>query len=623
MPSRAPRCTGQMIARSILAVHDVDVTHDDAWQQRARLHQSLWRQAQGLPAGDHGNAPLGSRLAPVVAEPPTLANYLSPQAKSQVLEAVTESTKTRALLLRPRLWDDLLSSQPLCFNLFGPLAEDLSLATTTLSLLWPDIKQVTDIRFEWSPGRDDARYTGNRSAFDVFVAYTGSRGRSFLGIEVKYHEDLSGIPASDPDGRYPRIASRHKVFREDRLTHLSKLPLQQIWLDHLLALQLRANPGDGWDGGSFVLLYPVGNLACATVAADYRRCLSDEATFDVRTLDDLVHAARLSTTASWPDDVYARYLDPAPVTHVLHTTTEASARATIETRALEHFQVFAPADGTVEAGSDARLPFEPTGWRVVFRRELARACRNLTAAPDQLLHAVYRSADPGLADIENILCYNLGPGALRGAAHHGLILERSYTPHPAAAHHYRYELVPDDAAWAAWRAGDLLASINLVAPDGLFADPKAGQWWLAAHRGTITDHIPGTKPPDRLALSLVISPPDGWRGSLPSLLKPLVDGLVSALHQHTGPLDAVLERAGTLDANLTGDEMERLLTQSVSAPLGAVKLVVPWRSFLQWLPADDRIVVLDVRLATAEPSGTVRARAHRVVAVTAPDHNPH
>lgn len=40
--------------------------------------------------------------------------------------------------------------------------------------------------------------------------------------------------------------------------------------------------------------------------------------FDVRTLDDVVQATRLATPATWPEQLYARYLDPAPVKAVLH-----------------------------------------------------------------------------------------------------------------------------------------------------------------------------------------------------------------------------------------------------------------------------------------------------------------
>jgi hypothetical protein len=209
------------------------------------------------------------------------------------------------------------SSQPLCFNLFGPLAEDLDLATAVLQLVWPHIVQVTEIKFEWSPGRGDTRYTGNRSAFDVFVAYHGDRGRGFLAIEVKYHENLRGSTATGPAQRYPTIAQAHGIFRESALPTLQTLPLQQLWLDHLLALQLRTSPTDDWDEGTFVFLSPTGNVACTAAARRYRRCLIDSATFDARTLDELVQAIRLCTDDPWAHALYERYLDPSPITHTV------------------------------------------------------------------------------------------------------------------------------------------------------------------------------------------------------------------------------------------------------------------------------------------------------------------
>ena len=298
----------------MLEAHSAYVRGDNTWQRRARLHQSLWRQGRGLASGKHNGQALGSRLDLPDADPPKLSNYLSSQARHQVELAVYEAAQTGALLTRPRLWVDLLSSQPLCFNLFGPLADDYTLATRVLSMLWPDIRAVRDVRFEWSPGRGDKLYTGNRSAFDVFVDYDGRRGRSFLGIEVKYHEDLTGTPVKDETRKYAAMAAKHHVFRNDAIEGLQELPLQQIWLDHLLALQLRTNPkDDGWDAGTFILLYPVGNVACADAAARYRRCLTDGETFDARTVDEVVQAARIASPDSWPDDVYTRYLDPTLV----------------------------------------------------------------------------------------------------------------------------------------------------------------------------------------------------------------------------------------------------------------------------------------------------------------------
>ncbi len=78
-------------------------------------------------------------------------------------------------------------------------------------------------------------------------------------------------------GDTDELAGTHGAFRPDSLADLHRLPLQQLWLDHLLALQLRANPEDGWDEGTFVLLSPTGNIHCTRAAQRYRSCLSDPA----------------------------------------------------------------------------------------------------------------------------------------------------------------------------------------------------------------------------------------------------------------------------------------------------------------------------------------------------------
>jgi hypothetical protein len=81
-------------------------------------------------------------------------------------------------------------------------------------------------------------------------------------------------------------------------------------------------------------------------------------------------------------------------------------------------------------------------------------------------------------------------------------------------------------------------------------------------------------------------------------------------------MDHLLERAPAIDPTLTSDEFAALLTESRPAPLGSVRLIVPWGSGVQWLPSDDRIVALDVRITRSSP-GTVEASAHLVQPITA------
>jgi len=278
------------------------------FRRAARTLQSLWRDCSGLPIGEHRGRPLGSRL-PIDIAQRELVNFLTPGIRRVVREELAAATDSQ-LFAKPRIYNDLLSSQPLCFNLFGELKLDLPLATSVLAGFCPDlIAKVTDIRFEYSPGRSSDRFTGDRSAFDVFVEYDAvARGRGFLGIEVKYHENLQE-PAAAHRPRYDEIAARMGCFNTDRLPNLRRAPLQQFWRDHLLSGSMIDESELGYTAGKFVVLYPAANCYCRSAVQKYRECLSNLETFDAWTLEEFVGILALSTSDAWVEEFRKRYLD--------------------------------------------------------------------------------------------------------------------------------------------------------------------------------------------------------------------------------------------------------------------------------------------------------------------------
>lgn len=296
-------------AESLLREHHAFVPTDNAFQRRARLLQARWRERQGLAIGEHRGAPLGSRLVMPDAEE-RLTNYLTDGIRAVVRREVLDPTKRGDRLLgKPRIFNDLLSSQPLCFNLFGELERDLPLATRAFADLTAGrAEHVTAIEFEHSPGRGDARYTGDRSAFDVFVEYRRGPVRGFLGIEVKYHEGL-GDPASKHHPRYDEIAAKCGHFAADALDRLKEPPLQQIWRDHLLAQSIVQ--ARDYDEGSFVFLHPRDNENCARAVVAYRACLADTTDpppFAAWTLEQVTAAIRSAGAGPWIDAFEERYL---------------------------------------------------------------------------------------------------------------------------------------------------------------------------------------------------------------------------------------------------------------------------------------------------------------------------
>ena len=294
-----------------LSQHDVVVNGDNEFQRRARLLQALWREAQGLPIGLRSSKKperLGSRLAMPLAQQ-TLANYLTETIREVVVAEVLDPAKSDGKLYKkPRIFEDLLSSQPLCFNLFGELQRDLPLASAVLGALTDGrLTRVTAIEFEHSPGRRDPRFTGDKSAFDVFIEFEGPRGRGFLGVEVKYHESLSNEPGKHYP-RYDEIADEMDAFAPGSRKQLRQKPLQQIWRDHLLAGSLLLHRPSGYDDAAFVFLYPKKNTVCAEAIDRYAACLTSKESLIVLTLEEVVEALRSATDAAWVEAVADRYL---------------------------------------------------------------------------------------------------------------------------------------------------------------------------------------------------------------------------------------------------------------------------------------------------------------------------
>ncbi len=297
--------------------YQVYVPSDSMFQRHVRLMQSVWRDKHGYPIGDHRGKPLGSRLAMPWAEE-TLANYLSETIREVVRREVFSSENRQGKLFGyPRILNDLLSSQPLCFNLFGELQVDLKLASEVFAEITKGhVKQVMRIEFEHSPGRGDMDYTGDASAFDVYVEYlTTKETMGFYGIEVKYHENMQVI-ASRHRSRYDEISALMGCFKADALEALHKTPLQQIWRDHLLTGSL-LNKDPRFDEGSFIFLYPKDNLCCEQAVKAYQQCLSSTTTFMPMTIEDMIIALQHHSNEEWVQELSCRYIDFSSIEYII------------------------------------------------------------------------------------------------------------------------------------------------------------------------------------------------------------------------------------------------------------------------------------------------------------------
>lgn len=288
---------------------------DSVFAANARLLQSLWRENNMYPIqpGKHGN------YVELAYAKETGANFLTPTIWGAVQAAVKCKEK---LIQSPRIWNNMLSSQPMCFNLFGELQKNLKLATLVLRATLPiEIEQVTGIEFEHSPGRGDTRFTGDNSAFDVFIEYvTPASERGFVGVEVKYSEnplkdDKKAAAATfEKNGEsYMALSRQSGLFDAADFEQLKQIPLQQLWRDHLLSIALKIKAPDRYQHGCFVYLYPEGNVECELAIDRYFHTLGEpEATtislFSIH-LEKIVSILSELSNEEWIKRFWKRYLD--------------------------------------------------------------------------------------------------------------------------------------------------------------------------------------------------------------------------------------------------------------------------------------------------------------------------
>ena len=298
---------------------------DTDFRRRARLRAALWREEHGWPVGVNvDDTPLGSRLAMPAARAAGW-NFLTPRiAELAAGYAGGRLAEPRAKIDAPRMHSDLLSSQPLCFNLFGELALDLDAATRFARRVWPDrVERVVDVRFEHSPGRWNPSFLDNGSAFDVFLVHTTpAGGRGFVAIEVKYHENMRDKLPVQLRPRYRQLARESGAFRDPDAASLWSRGIWQLWLDHLLAWSLRLHSGSAYDTGISVLLHPAGNAEVAGVACAYSDQLAPSdrpgtVPFERLTLEACVDDLQSVVDAAWVSMFRSRYLDFSPVDRAL------------------------------------------------------------------------------------------------------------------------------------------------------------------------------------------------------------------------------------------------------------------------------------------------------------------
>lgn len=162
-----------------------------------RAHQGWWRAfVLGLPEGEYlsKNTHKMERVCNRTHEEQDNAakNFLTTSAVKTAQLTLKERNKSSGGKIEiERLWYNLLSSQPLCFNFFGELMFDTSFGLKVLQTWWPNLTELVKVEFEYSPPE---RFTGDNSAFDIALKVKDGEKRGLIGLECKYTDTFSFKP---------------------------------------------------------------------------------------------------------------------------------------------------------------------------------------------------------------------------------------------------------------------------------------------------------------------------------------------------------------------------------------------------------------------------------------------
>ena len=204
------------------------------------------------------------------------------------------------------------------------------------------------------------------------------------------------------------------------------------------------------------------------------------------------------------------------------------------------------------------------------------------------LYALYSGPPDGTFDLENVLFYNVGCSVFRPVATRCIRFERSHSSPPAPTGrtlrwHHLYTTDRPSPRWSASRDG---VELRLQGAGRLPA--TAAAWWAAAHSAHADAHANLDVAPLALDLHLTSMQPV----NLTERVKKLTDGLLCALHSASAPPSEQLVLRIASVTGLPPTHVFRNLSRS--GPMGPAKFVWPYRQGLQWSPADDRLVSVNM-----------------------------
>lgn len=209
------------------------------FKKRMRFHQGWWRAfVLAEKEGTHPSRKEEFVCNTILDGEVSQKNFLS----AKIYEAISQTIQERKLasagiLEEHRLFNNLLSSQPLCFNFFGELKMDTGFALQVLQWFWPELTEVNRVLFEFSP---EEKYLNDNSAFDVAFEVMADNQSGLVGLECKYTDTFSQKEYDKTEYRHIFDQTRDRVFAAEYFD-LKGARFNQLFRNQLIAAALVQN----------------------------------------------------------------------------------------------------------------------------------------------------------------------------------------------------------------------------------------------------------------------------------------------------------------------------------------------------------------------------------------------
>ncbi len=210
--------------------------------KQCRAKQGAFREEMGEPMGvgpwrtsEHKHTNM------IVNGEVTGKNFVNEDVFNYAKKRVANKKKNETID-EYRLFNNLLSSQPMAFNLFCPFIQMLEKGmvlevSKIFQAVFPEIgiKEVTEVGLEFLPTKKE-NYLNDKTAMDAIVRYIDTDDKpSFIAIETKY-TDVLGVNTGNEKARYKEWIKRLGVFKPETEESLLRgiKPISQIYRNFLL-----------------------------------------------------------------------------------------------------------------------------------------------------------------------------------------------------------------------------------------------------------------------------------------------------------------------------------------------------------------------------------------------------